>query len=122
MIEFNFAQVDSKRELEIDEEQMYWIGNVDKREIGISGSQTRPGGRPAVSFHDPQLPLMSRAMAKSSLEYLVAMPQGSAYLCTGSALQLLLPRRGRSSDLSFSLTFFTGIADLVVRKRGAGLL
>ncbi len=46
---------------------MCWIGNVNKMEISINGSQTRADGRLAVSFHDPQLPLTSRAVAKSSL-------------------------------------------------------
>jgi hypothetical protein len=43
------------------------IGNVNETEIAVDGSQMGAGGRPALSFHGPQLPLTSRAVPKSSL-------------------------------------------------------
>jgi hypothetical protein len=66
LIEFNFAQVGSNGELDIHEEQLCQIFNVNKMENAINGSQTKVGGRPAESFHDPHLLLMSRAVAISS--------------------------------------------------------
>ncbi len=41
--------------------------NVDETEISLDTSNTRAGGRPAVSFHDPHLPATSRSTAKLSL-------------------------------------------------------
>jgi hypothetical protein len=67
LIEFNFARVDSNGELDINEETMWRIMNVDETKIAVDASKTRAGGRPGISFHDPHLPLTSRAMAKSSL-------------------------------------------------------
>jgi hypothetical protein len=67
LIEFDFAGVDSNGELDINEEQMRQIVNVNEMEIAINGSQTRVGSGPVVSFQHSQLPLTSRAVAKSSL-------------------------------------------------------
>jgi hypothetical protein len=36
LIEFDFAQVNSNWELDIDEEQLSLMGNVDKKEIAIN--------------------------------------------------------------------------------------
>jgi hypothetical protein len=66
LIEFDFAQVGSNRELDNDE-QLHRILNVTKTKIPINGSQTRACGRLAMTFHNPHLQLMSRAEAKSSL-------------------------------------------------------
>jgi hypothetical protein len=46
---------------------LHWILNINKMEIAIKGSQTNAGGRPAMTFHDPHLPLTSKAMVNSSL-------------------------------------------------------
>ena len=67
LIEFDFAGVDVNGELEIAEEQLRRIRNVNEMEIAVNRGQTRGGGRPALSFHNPQLPLTSRAVAKSLL-------------------------------------------------------
>jgi hypothetical protein len=67
LIEFDFARVDSSGELDIDKETTRWIMNVNKTKIAVNASKTRAGGRPGISFHDPHLPLTSRAMAKFSL-------------------------------------------------------
>jgi hypothetical protein len=50
---------------------MWRIMNVNETKIAVDASKTRAGGRLGISFHDPNLPLTSRAVAKSSL------------LCTG---------------------------------------
>jgi hypothetical protein len=67
LTKFYFAGVDMNGKLEFADEQLQRIGNVGEMEIAIDGSQMRAGGRPAVSFHNPQLLLTSRAMSKSSL-------------------------------------------------------
>jgi hypothetical protein len=56
--------------------------------IVINGSQMQAGGRPAVSFHDPQLPWMSRAMAKSSLAFTGIFGSNAAGECIPTHWQL----------------------------------
>jgi hypothetical protein len=67
LTELDSARVGSDGELDINEEQLHWILNVIKTEIAIDGSQMIAGGRPAMSFHNPHLPLSSMSVAKSSL-------------------------------------------------------
>jgi len=67
LTKFDLVRVRSNGKLDINEEQLPWILNVDKTEIVSDKSKTSAGCRPAVSFHDPQIPLMSRAVAKLSL-------------------------------------------------------
>ena len=69
--------------------------NVDETEISLIASNTRAGGRPAVSFYDPHLPLTSRSTEKN-----VACLQGNIWqqhcrqVCT-SALPVADERDGR---------------------------
>jgi len=44
------------------------IGNVDETELSLDGSETQAGGRPAMSYRDPHLPMIMRSVAKSSLK------------------------------------------------------
>ena len=66
LVEFDFAGV-LGAELTFLEEQFHRIKDIDETEILLNASNMRAGGRPAVSFHDPHLPLTSRSTAKSSL-------------------------------------------------------
>jgi hypothetical protein len=89
LIEFNFARVVSNGELDIDEETMRRIMNVDKTKIAVDASKTRAGGRPGISFHNPHLPLTSRAMAKSSLICMGIFGSNAAGKCMPPHWQLL---------------------------------
>jgi hypothetical protein len=65
LIEFDFASIgDDGAELTFTEAQLRRIMNVDKTEVSLDASNTRAGGRPAMSFHDPHFPLTSRSTAK----------------------------------------------------------
>jgi len=55
LIEFDFAGVGNDGEPTFTEAQIHRIMNVDETEISLDASNTRAGGRPAVSFHDPHL-------------------------------------------------------------------
>jgi hypothetical protein len=67
LIKFEFAGVGVDGELTFTKVQLRRIMNVDETEISLNASNTRAGGRPAVSFHDPHLPLTSRSTAKTPL-------------------------------------------------------
>ncbi len=66
LAEFNFAGVGDNGELTFTEEQLRWIKNFDKAELALNDNM-HAGGRPAVAFYDPHLPIASRSVAKSSL-------------------------------------------------------
>ena len=53
LIEFDFAGVGDDGEPTFTEAQLRRIMNVDKTEISLGTSNTKAGGRPAMSFHDP---------------------------------------------------------------------
>ena len=55
MIEFDFASVGNDGEPTFTKAQLHRIMNVEETEISLNTSNTRAGGRPAVSFHDPHL-------------------------------------------------------------------
>ena len=67
LIGFDFAGIGDDGEPTFTEAQLRQIMNVDETEISLDASNTRAGGRPAMSFHDPHLPATSRSTAKSSL-------------------------------------------------------
>ena len=69
LIEFDFAGVGDNGEPTFTEVQLRRIMNVDETEISLDVSNSRAGGRPAMSFHDPHLPLTSRSTEKSSLAW-----------------------------------------------------
>ena len=49
-------------------EMLRRIANVDETELSLNGSETQVGGRPAISYWDPHLPMIMRSVAKSSLK------------------------------------------------------
>ncbi len=63
LVEFDFAGVGDDGELTFTEEQLHWIKNIDETELALNGD-THAGGRPAVAFYDPHLPIASRSWAK----------------------------------------------------------
>jgi hypothetical protein len=87
LIEFGFAIVGCNEEPVFDEKTMHQILNLDAMNIAVNRSNTKVGGRPEVSFHDPHLPMSSLTSAKSlhsSLAFLEVTLQDSVCLCTGS--------------------------------------
>ena len=50
-----------------DEEMLLRILNVDMTEISLNGSKTRAGGRPDISFYNPNPLLANRSATKSPL-------------------------------------------------------
>jgi hypothetical protein len=62
--------------------------NVDETEISLDASNMRAGGRPAVSFHDPHLPLTSRSTAKSLLACTGKFGSSAAGECVPPHFQL----------------------------------
>jgi hypothetical protein len=59
MLKYEFAQPGSNRddEMIVGEANLHRILNVDKTKMSLDGSKTRAGGRPAVTFFDPHLPM-----------------------------------------------------------------
>jgi hypothetical protein len=88
LIEFDFAGVGDDGELMFTEAQLRQIMNVDETEISLDASNTRAGGRPAVSFHDPHLPATSRSTAKSSLACTGIFGSSAAGECVPPHFQL----------------------------------
>jgi hypothetical protein len=69
MLKYEFTQPGSNRDhkMIVKEENLRRILNVDKTKMSLDGSKTRVGGRPAVTFFDPHLPMPCVLAAKSSL-------------------------------------------------------
>jgi hypothetical protein len=88
LIEFDFAGVGDNGEPTFTKAQLRRIMNVYKTEISLDASNTRAGGRPAVSFHDPHLPLTSRSKAKSLLACTGIFGSSSAGECVPPHFQL----------------------------------
>jgi len=65
LIGFDFASVGDDGEPTFTKAQLHRIMNIDETEISLNASNTRVGGTPAVSFHNPHLSLTSRSTAKS---------------------------------------------------------
>ncbi len=87
MIEFGFAVVRCNGEPVFDEKTMRQILNLDAMDISVDWRKRIVGGRPEVSFHDPNLPMPSLTSAESlhsSLAFLEVTPKDSVCLCTGS--------------------------------------
>jgi hypothetical protein len=89
LIEFDFAGVGDNGEPTFTEAQLHRIMNVDETEISLEVSNTRAGGRPAMSFHDPHLPLTSRSTAKSSIACMGIFGSSAAGKCVPPHIQLL---------------------------------
>ncbi len=106
LIEFDFAGVRDDGEPTYTKAQLRQIMNVDETEISLDASNTRAGGRPAVScrftiptFRQQAGPRQNRRLPAQ--EYLVAALQASVYVRTSSCQRARRPRRGRRSDSSF---------------------
>jgi hypothetical protein len=87
LVEFDFVGVGDNGELTFTEEQLRRIKNIDKTELALSGDM-HAGGRPAVAFYDPHLPIASRSMAKSSLACTVIFGSNAAGKCVPPHFQL----------------------------------
>ena len=87
LVEFDFAGVGDDGKLTFTEEQLRRIKNIDETELALSGD-THAGGRPAVSFHDPHLPIASRSMAKSLLACTGIFGSSAAGECVPPHFQL----------------------------------
>ena len=75
-------------ELLFELDQLRRILNVDEIEISLDGSSSRVGGRPAVTFYDPHLPMASRSAAKSSLSCTSIFGSSAARECIPPHWQL----------------------------------
>jgi hypothetical protein len=69
LIKFRFTTLDGNGELIFMPEMLRRIANVDEMETLLDGSDTQAGGRPAVSYQDPHLPMIMRSVVKLSLKY-----------------------------------------------------
>jgi hypothetical protein len=65
---FEFATPDCNGDAVFLPEMLHRIANVNKTELSLNGSETQVGGRPAMSYQDPHLPMIMRKVAKSSLK------------------------------------------------------
>ncbi len=88
MIKFGFAEVDRDGDLTFTEEMPHRIKNIIKTEIFLITSKIRAGDRPAMSFHNPHLPLTSRE-AKMLLACMGIFGSSTAGKCVSSHFQLL---------------------------------
>jgi hypothetical protein len=61
--------------------------NIDETELALNGD-THAGGRPAVAFYDPHLPIASRSVAKSSLACTGIFGSNAAGECVPPHFQL----------------------------------
>ena len=87
LVEFDFAGVGDDGELTFTEEQLRRIQNIDETELALNGD-THAGGRPAVAFYDPHLPIASRSVAKSSLACTGIFGSNAAGECVPPHFQL----------------------------------
>ena len=87
LVEFDFAGVADDGELTFTEEQLRWIKNIDETELALDGG-THAGGRPAVAFYDPHLPIASGSVAKSSLACTGIFGSNAAGKCVTPHFQL----------------------------------
>ena len=88
LIKFGFAEVNSNGDLTFMEEQKHRILNVKEMKISLDLSKTRAGGRPAVLFHDPHLPIASRSVSKFLLACTGIFRSSAAGKCKPAHFQL----------------------------------
>ena len=96
LIEFDFTGVGDDGEPTFTKAQLRRIMNVNETEISLDTSNTRAGGRPAVSFHNPHLSLTSRYTAKSSLACTGLFGSSAAGECVHPHFQL--PMSGTAEE------------------------
>ena len=87
MVEFDFASVGDDGELTFTDEQLCPIKNIGKTELALNGN-THVGGRPAVAFYVPPLPILSRSVARSSLACTGIFGSNAAGECVPPHFQL----------------------------------
>ena len=66
LIELGFATADEMGHAVIPEEQLNNIVNINETCLSLDGSQGNQGGRPEVSFYDPNLPQVGTSTSKSA--------------------------------------------------------
>jgi hypothetical protein len=83
MLKYEFAQPGSNgdNEMIVEEANLRWILNVNEMKMSLDGSKTRAGGRPAVTFFDPHLPMPCVSSAKSSLSCISIFGSSAAGEC-----------------------------------------
>jgi hypothetical protein len=67
-LKFEFATPNCNGDAVFLPEMLRRIGKVDETALSLNGSETQAGGRPAMSYRDPHLPMIMRSVAKSSLK------------------------------------------------------
>jgi hypothetical protein len=125
LVEKGFARrgVEMEDEIVINKAMRRRIINVDETEILLDGSSSRAGGRPAVSFHNPKLPMANRLVSKSSHACTGIFGSTAAGECIPPHWQLptSATTKMRKFKMTFSPLFSTHEGDLDVRRRGSGL-
>ncbi len=71
LIKYGFAMLSSDGGLVFVPKILRHILNVGETELSLNGSRTQAGGRQAILYHDPHLPMIMKSVAKS------------LYKCTG---------------------------------------
>ncbi len=97
LLTYGFATVGPDGDqLLFEPDQLRRILNVDESEISLDGSSSMAGGKPAVIFYDPHLPMVSRSAAKSSLSCTGIFGSSAAGECIPPHWQL--PTAATSAD------------------------
>ena len=65
---FKFATPNCNGDAVFLPETLRRVANVDETDFSLDGIDTQAGGRPAMSYRDPHLPMIMRLVAKSSLK------------------------------------------------------
>jgi hypothetical protein len=81
LLKFELACEGTEGGLIFDNVTMHCIINTNEMEISLDGSKTKAGGRPAVLFYDPHLPIISRSVTKLSLSCTEIFESNAAREC-----------------------------------------
>ena len=123
LIELGFATADKMGHAVIPEEQLNNIVNIDKTCLSLDGSQGNQGGRPEVSFYDPNLPRVGKSTSKSAKT--TTMITGSTtlakqYCPTSSSRQRPSQKTTCASVMTCCSGSLTLLGSLDVKKRNNG--
>jgi hypothetical protein len=55
---FEFAMPNCHGDAVFSPEMLHCIANINETELSLDGSETQEGGRPAISYRDPHLPMI----------------------------------------------------------------
>jgi hypothetical protein len=83
--QFKFATPNCNSDAVFSPEMLRRIANVDETELSLDESETQAGGRPAMSYRDPHLPMIMRSVANLPLNArasLGVLPQDSLFRST----------------------------------------